>query len=73
MLNSLHKYQPRIRIVQAESLDDVTDDDFMTFVFPETSFMAVTAYQSEQVGLIQLYVGSISNWSAVLPMEATNK
>ena len=35
--------------MNASSLDNVTEEDFMTFVFPETSFMAVTAYQSEQV------------------------
>eukprot|EP00794_Sanderia_malayensis_P003228 gene3228-3708_t len=54
VLNSLHKYQPRIHIVQASSLDNVTEDEFMTFVFPETSFMAVTAYQSEQITQLKI-------------------
>ena len=49
VLNSLHKYQPRIHVVRAANVADVTEEDSMIFVFPETSFMAVTAYQSEQV------------------------
>eukprot|EP00795_Rhopilema_esculentum_P014303 gene14303-5341_t len=54
VLNSLHKYQPRIHIVQAPSLDGITEKDAMTFLFPETTFMAVTAYQSEQITQLKI-------------------
>lgn len=71
ILNSMHKYQPRIHLarlpqrdcdnVNAASLgspsqDCCTLDDLMsaaeafkTFVFPETAFTAVTAYQNQLV------------------------
>jgi len=54
VLNSLHKYQPRIHIVRAANVADVTEEDSMIFVFPETSFMAVTAYQSEQITQLKI-------------------
>jgi len=54
----MHKYQPRIHIVKQEksrddkmniSLDQKISDRFSTHIFPETQFMAVTAYQNQQV------------------------
>lgn len=47
VLNSLHKYQPKIHIMK-----EFTDKDpglIDTFQFPETQFIAVTAYQNENV------------------------
>ncbi|KAK1793722.1 hypothetical protein P4O66_001458 [Electrophorus voltai] len=49
VLQSLHKYQPRLHIVEVK--DDGTEDPFLsskaqTFTFPETQFIAVTAYQN---------------------------
>lgn len=81
MLNSLHKYQPRIHVVpidsqtepsatkdQRSSLSDalcaskfssksksyiadsnLIDNKIATFTFEETQFIAVTAYQNEDV------------------------
>lgn len=54
VLNSMHKYQPRVHIVKVTdamptpptSLDDL---DHKSFVFPETTFIAVTAYQNQLV------------------------
>jgi len=46
MLNSLHKYQPRVHIVRVGSGLKKT---IATFTFPETTFVAVTAYQNEEV------------------------
>lgn len=49
MLNSLHKYEPRVHIVR---VGGDQRGQFM-FNFPETQFIAVTAYQNEEVrGLI---------------------
>lgn len=45
MLNSLHKYEPRVHLVKVGSeLRRV-----LTYPFPETQFIAVTAYQNEEV------------------------
>lgn len=45
MLNSLHKYEPRVHLVKVG-----TDQRrVLTYPFPETQFVAVTAYQNEEV------------------------
>lgn len=49
ILNSMHKYQPRFHLVKANSLLKLPLSTFRTFIFSETQFMAVTAYQNEQV------------------------
>ena len=54
ILNSMHKYQPRIHIVKTKadktfSVQQKIGDRFSTHIFPETQFMAVTAYQNQQV------------------------
>ena len=50
ILNSMHKYQPRLHLVRAADVFQVPCSPMQTFVFPETSFVAVTAYQNEKVG-----------------------
>ena len=50
MLNSLHKYEPRVHIVKVESGLDAGPGGHVqkivkTFTFPPTQFIAVTAYQ----------------------------
>lgn len=45
MLNSLHKYEPRVHLVRV----GVEQRRVLTFPFPETQFIAVTAYQNEEV------------------------
>lgn len=45
----MHKYQPRLHIVKANDLQSMQTGQFNTFVFDETMFIAVTAYQNEQV------------------------
>jgi hypothetical protein len=45
ILNSMHKYVPRLHIIEV-------DKSINTFIFPEAVFMAVTAYQNEAVSLI---------------------
>ncbi|KTF83832.1 hypothetical protein cypCar_00031717 [Cyprinus carpio] len=57
VLQSLHKYQPRLHIVEVK--EDGTEDPFMTsksqmFVFPETQFIAVTAYQNADITQLKI-------------------
>ncbi|XP_066912103.1 T-box transcription factor TBX2-A-like isoform X2 [Clytia hemisphaerica] len=61
ILNSLQKYQPRLHITEVYSEKDMLADDIdlegfpsMTFEFPEATFIAVTAYQSEQITQLKI-------------------
>ena len=45
----MHKYQPRVHVVQANDIFTMRWTTFNTYAFEETSFIAVTAYQNEQV------------------------
>jgi T-box. len=45
MLNSLHKYEPRVHLVKVGT----ELRRILTYPFPETQFIAVTAYQNEEV------------------------
>ena len=49
ILNSMHRYQPRIHIVAACDLYSIQFQPFNTYIFPECRFIAVTAYQNAQV------------------------
>lgn len=61
ILNSMHKYQPRFHVILDESekgnsrtsLHEMNKDHLRTFIFPETQFMAVTAYQNHMVCIVQ--------------------
>ncbi|VDM13883.1 unnamed protein product [Wuchereria bancrofti] len=48
ILNSMHKYQPRLHVVRCAELINLPYSTFRTFVFKETEFIAVTAYQNEK-------------------------
>jgi len=58
----MHKYQPRIHIVKKRScssaagveceLRSLNRKEFRTFVFPETVFIGVTAYQNQLVSSV---------------------
>lgn len=52
----MHRYHPRFHLVQADDLFSVRWSVFQTFTFPETSFMAVTAYQNNKVSLGPAFV-----------------
>lgn len=45
----MHKYQPRFHVVKAKDIIKLPYSTFGTFVFPETQFIAVTAYQNDKV------------------------
>lgn len=54
VLQSLHKYQPRLHIVEVteDGAEDMSSDaKTQSFTFPETQFIAVTAYQNTDVSL----------------------
>ncbi|KAL0167177.1 hypothetical protein M9458_039021, partial [Cirrhinus mrigala] len=49
---SLHKYQPRLHIVEVteDGVEDMSSEaKTQTFTFPENQFIAVTAYQNTDV------------------------
>jgi len=45
----MHKYQPRFHLVRANDILKLPYSTFRTYVFKETEFVAVTAYQNEKV------------------------
>lgn len=45
----MHKYQPRFHVVKASDITKLPYSTFRTYVFSETEFIAVTAYQNEKV------------------------
>ncbi|KAG8146218.1 hypothetical protein E2320_012591 [Naja naja] len=56
ILNSMHKYQPRFHIVRANDILKLPYSTFRTYVFPETEFIAVTAYQNDKLTLQSMRV-----------------
>lgn len=50
MLNSLHKYEPRILLVRVNS----EQHSVIPYPYPETQFIAVTAYQNEEVTSLKI-------------------
>ena len=49
----MHRYQPRIYVVESRDVSNTSrmtsSDGLSTFVFAETQFIAVTAYQNDKV------------------------
>lgn len=45
VLTSMHKYQPRIHVIKASDATQIPWAPQQAFTFPETEFVAVTAYQ----------------------------
>ncbi|KAK7887175.1 hypothetical protein WMY93_026796 [Mugilogobius chulae] len=59
VLQSLHKYQPRLHIVEVseDGVEDISNEHkTQTFTFPETQFIAVTAYQNTDV---RIYISNL--------------
>nr|CAE45769.1 Tbx2/3 protein [Pleurobrachia pileus] len=54
ILNSMHRYQPRVHIVQCDDVYKIPWCAFRTMIFPETEFYAVTAYQSEKITQLKI-------------------
>ncbi|VDM33319.1 unnamed protein product [Hydatigera taeniaeformis] len=61
ILNSMHKYQPRIHLVRrprcgfsSDTLTSLPAEEIKTFEFPETVFIAVTAYQNQLITKLKI-------------------
>ncbi|XP_037536380.1 T-box transcription factor TBX5-like [Nematolebias whitei] len=56
ILNSMHKYQPRLHIVKADENNGFGSKNtaFCTHVFPETAFIAVTSYQNHKITQLKI-------------------
>uniref|UniRef100_A0A914W6Y2 T-box domain-containing protein n=1 Tax=Plectus sambesii TaxID=2011161 RepID=A0A914W6Y2_9BILA len=55
ILNSMHRYQPRVHIVVHDRVDAPKVWNMQrTFVFPSTTFMAVTAYQNHRITQLKI-------------------
>lgn len=50
----MHKYQPRFHLVRANDILKLPYSTFRTYVFKETEFIAVTAYQNEKVNFDEI-------------------
>ncbi|XP_016137368.1 T-box transcription factor TBX5-like isoform X2 [Sinocyclocheilus grahami] len=56
ILNSMHKYQPRLHIVKADERNSFgsSNTSFCTHSFPETTFIAVTSYQNHTITQLKI-------------------
>ncbi|XP_043845505.1 T-box-containing protein TBX6L-like [Dromiciops gliroides] len=54
ILHSMHRYQPRFLVVQADDLFNICWSSFQAFSFPQTAFISVTAYQNEQITRLKI-------------------
>lgn len=58
----MHKYQPRIHLVKRHEgsvsaiITDLEMEEFKTFVYPESIFTAVTAYQNQLVSYLFVFL-----------------
>ncbi|XP_023298523.2 T-box-containing protein TBX6L-like [Lucilia cuprina] len=54
VLASMHKYQPRIHVIRTNDLAQIPWAPQQAFVFPETEFVAVTAYQNDRITKLKI-------------------
>nr|XP_033775706.1 T-box transcription factor TBX1-like [Geotrypetes seraphini] len=57
ILNSMHRYQPRFHVVFVDPRKDserYAEQNFKTFIFQETQFTAVTAYQNHRITQLKI-------------------
>ena len=60
VLNSMHRYQPRVHLVTRRDphavgpITDLSRENVHTFIFPETVFTAVTAYQNQLITKLKI-------------------
>ncbi|XP_048857509.1 T-box transcription factor TBX4 isoform X2 [Brienomyrus brachyistius] len=56
ILNSMHKYQPRLHIVKADENNGFGSKNtaYCTHVFPETLFISVTSYQNHKITQLKI-------------------
>jgi hypothetical protein len=68
----MHRYIPRVHIVQALDSYSMRTGPLSTFIFDETAFIAVTAYQNDQVNRIEKFKISIISFF-ILDYEIKNQ
>ena len=73
----MHRYQPRLHVIyiNPHGEDSSATENFKTFIFPETKFMAVTAYQNHRVSVDcahHLCLGVMVNVMLVLHISNTH-
>ncbi|XP_077990589.1 uncharacterized protein LOC144444913 [Glandiceps talaboti] len=54
VLNSMHKYQPRIHVIEVSPNRPPDQRTLQTHSFPETQFFAVTAYQNTDITQLKI-------------------
>ncbi|KAH8415483.1 hypothetical protein KR222_000781 [Zaprionus bogoriensis] len=54
VLASMHKYQPRLHVVRTADLTQIPWAPQQAYVFPETEFIAVTAYQNDRITKLKI-------------------
>ncbi|XP_012520927.1 PREDICTED: T-box transcription factor TBX10 [Propithecus coquereli] len=57
ILNSMHRYQPRFHVVFVDPRKDserYAQENFKSFIFTETQFTAVTAYQNHRITQLKI-------------------
>ncbi|KAM7358997.1 uncharacterized protein ACRADG_003762 [Cochliomyia hominivorax] len=54
VLASMHKYQPRLHIIKTSDLSQLPWAPQQNYVFPETEFIAVTAYQNDRITKLKI-------------------
>ncbi|KAI7812520.1 T-box transcription factor TBX6L [Triplophysa rosa] len=55
VLHSMHKYQPRLHIVQSpDPSSPHMHGGYLRFTFPEAAFIAVTAYQNQEITKLKI-------------------
>ncbi|XP_036379182.1 T-box transcription factor TBX6L [Megalops cyprinoides] len=54
ILHSMHKYQPRLHILQTPEPSSGHSGGCLRFTFPEAAFIAVTAYQNSEITKLKI-------------------
>ncbi|XP_021355486.1 T-box brain protein 1-like [Mizuhopecten yessoensis] len=54
VLNSMHKYQPRIHVIEVGTCGLNDQKNLQTYAFPETQFISVTAYQNTDITQLKI-------------------
>lgn len=76
----MHRYQPRFHIVYlppktngyGSEVNSSQPNMFRRFIFPETSFTAVTAYQNQRVSFSEIF-NSLETRKSIEQVQQTNK
>uniref|UniRef100_A0A8C4XBH1 T-box domain-containing protein n=1 Tax=Erpetoichthys calabaricus TaxID=27687 RepID=A0A8C4XBH1_ERPCA len=76
ILNSMHRYQPRFHVVYVDPRKDserYAAENFKTFLFEETRFTAVTAYQNHRITQLKIASNPFVDLGHPVPDTLGNK